>query len=123
MFEKNEKLRLKLVRKLAQVKSRRMRKEKKELKGMRPKLIKHKKELMKLKLILLNGDLFNSIETIKLKILKQYRDEQLKAAKDIREGHLTDHQKHVIIGASLLLVFLLLMELINLLIAVQPIKC
>lgn len=32
--------------------------------------------------------------------LEQYRDKHVKAAKDIREGHLTDYQKKVIIGAS-----------------------
>jgi hypothetical protein len=32
--------------------------------------------------------------------LAAYRDTHLKAAKDIRAGHLTDHEKHVIIGVG-----------------------
>lgn len=32
--------------------------------------------------------------------LEAYRDTHVKAAKDIRAGHLTDHEKHVIIGVA-----------------------
>lgn len=38
--------------------------------------------------------------------LEQHRDHQLKAAKDIREGHLTDTQKKVLIGAGVVAVAL-----------------
>ena len=40
------------------------------------------------------------VEADQVHHLEKHRDTQTKAAKDIREGHLTDHQRHVIEGAA-----------------------
>lgn len=47
-----------------------------------------------------SGNRFNErSKTKQVKEIAKYRDQNTKAAADIRAGHLTDHQKHVIEGA------------------------